>query len=126
MTYRPTSYLRRTALATAAVALLALTATSCATGPTDRKEVCDAYDSLSGRVVGIGAVIGNPVFWAAGTLADKADRYEGPEDLSADARQLDDISDSDETDMNELMNATRQTATLCGHPLGIGRTTPTD
>ncbi|MER5948617.1 molybdenum ABC transporter substrate-binding protein [Streptomyces sp. NPDC001904] len=125
MTHHPTSRLRRTALATVASGLLVLTAASCASGPTDRKEVCEAYDSLSGRVVGIGGVIGNPVFWAAGTLADKADRYEGPEDLSADAGQLDDISDSDETDMNELTNATSQTAALCGHPLGLGRTVPT-
>jgi hypothetical protein len=123
MTHHPMSRVRRTALAAAAAGLLALTA-ACATGPTTRKEVCDKYDDLGRRLMGIGGVIGNPVFWAAGDLADLAERYEGPEDLSADAERLDEISDADETDTTELSNATQSVAALCGHPLAIGETVP--
>lgn len=114
---------RRIAVAVAAVGLFTVTTTACATGPTSRKEVCDRYDSLGDRI-GIGGVFGNPVFWAAGELADVADRYEGPEDLSADAERLDTISDSDETSVPELSQATGSIATLCGHPLGLGSTLP--
>ncbi|MEU9396355.1 molybdenum ABC transporter substrate-binding protein [Streptomyces sp. NPDC048324] len=114
---------RRIAVAVAAVGLFMLTATACATGPTSKKEVCDQYDSLSERM-GIGRVFGNPVFSAAGDLADVADRYEGPEDLSADAKQLQSISDSDSTNGLELSNATTNIATLCGHPLGLGTSFP--
>lgn len=114
---------RRIAVAVAAIGLFTMTATACATGPTSKKEVCDQYDSLSDRM-GIGRVFGNPVFSAAGDLADVADRYEGPEDLSADAKQLESISDSDSTNGLELSNATTNIASLCGHPLGIGTTLP--
>ncbi|WP_159771392.1 molybdenum ABC transporter substrate-binding protein [Streptomyces sp. HM190] len=124
MRYYPTARVRRTALCVAAAGLLALTATSCATGPTSRKEVCDKYDALGERLTGISGVIGDPVFWAAGELSDVAERYEGPEDLSADAERLDDISDADETDTNELSNSTQSIAALCGHPLGLGQTFP--
>lgn len=120
---RPSIRVRRTALYAAAAGLLALT-TACATEPTSRQEVCDKYDDLGGRLTGVAGVIGNPVFWAAGDLADIAERYEGPEDLSADAELLDEISDADETDTNELANATQNIAALCGHPLGLGTTTP--
>ncbi|MBN0047571.1 hypothetical protein JS756_26390 [Streptomyces actuosus] len=67
-----------------------------------------------------------PGVLGAGNLADAAERYEGTEDLSADAKRLDEISDADETSMNELMNATRHIAHLCGHPPGLGRTIPTE
>lgn len=122
-TYHPRARLRRAALAASAAGLFALT-TACATGPTTRQEVCAKYDELGGRLTGVAGVIGNPVFWAAGDLADVADRYEGPEDLSSDAELLDEISDADETDTEELSNATQNIADLCGHPLGLGTTTP--
>ncbi|MFD0434570.1 molybdenum ABC transporter substrate-binding protein [Streptomyces chartreusis] len=114
---------RRIAVVVVAVGLIALTTAGCATGPTSRKEVCERYDSLSDRI-GIGTVFGNPVFWAAGELADVADRYEGPEDLSSDAERLDSISDADETSLLELSEATESVAALCGHPLGMGSTRP--
>ncbi|MFG1666291.1 molybdenum ABC transporter substrate-binding protein [Streptomyces sp. Y7] len=112
---------RRIAAAVAAVGLLALATAGCATGPTSREEVCERYGSLNDRI-GIGTVVGDPVFWAAGELADVADRYEGPEDLSADAERLEAISDADETSLLELSEATGSVATLCGHPLGMGST----
>ncbi|MEU3255705.1 molybdenum ABC transporter substrate-binding protein [Streptomyces sp. NPDC006997] len=114
---------RRIAVAVAAVGLFTMTATACATGPTSKEEVCEQYDSLSDRM-GIGRVFGNPVFSAAGDLADVADRYEGPEDLSANARRLKSISDSDSTNGLELSDATADIAALCGHPLGTGTTLP--
>ncbi|MEU6809728.1 molybdenum ABC transporter substrate-binding protein [Streptomyces sp. NPDC046831] len=122
MTHRSIARARRAAVAAVAAGLLTLTA-ACATGPTTRKEVCGKYDSLGERI-GIGVVVGDPVFWAAGSLADVAGRYPGPEDLSADAERLDDISDSDETSLAQLSDATESIAALCGHPLGLGRTTP--
>lgn len=121
MTHQLKAVLRRTAAAVAVVGLLGWGTAACATGPTAKGEVCDEYDSLGGRL-GIGAVYGNPVFSAAGDLADVADRYEGPEDLSADAGRLDSISDADETSTEELSEATESIAELCGHPLGIGTT----
>lgn len=66
----------RGTVAAATAGVLSLVATACATGPTSRQEVCDRYDSLGDRI-GIGSVIGDPVFWAAGDLADVAGRYEG-------------------------------------------------
>lgn len=114
---------RRAAVAVAAAGLLTVTTTACATGPASRKEVCDRYESLGDRL-GIGEVFGDPVFWAADRLADSADRYEGPEDLSTDAERLDTISDSDSTSVLELDEATQDIAALCGHPLTTGSLLP--
>ncbi|MFE0385139.1 molybdenum ABC transporter substrate-binding protein [Streptomyces bungoensis] len=123
MTYHPIRRAGRVTVAVAAAALLALTASACATGPTSRNDVCGKYDSLDDRI-GTGVVFGDPVFWAAGDLGDVAGRYEGPEDLSADADRLDKISDSDRTSLLELSNATQSIAALCGHPLGLGGAFP--
>ncbi|MFC7511495.1 hypothetical protein ACFQV4_16445 [Streptomyces thermocarboxydus] len=88
--------LRRVAAALVVAGLFTATTAGCSTGPTTQEEVCDKYDSLGNRL-GIGQVFGNPVFSAAGDLADVAGRYEGPEDLSADAERLESIADSDST-----------------------------
>ena len=115
--------LRRAAVAMAAAGLLAAATAACSIGPTTKKEVCDEYDSLGSRL-GIGPVFGDPVFSAAGDLADVADRYEGPEDLSADAERLESIADSDSTTELELSEATSSVAALCGHQLGSGPFVP--
>ncbi|MEU0653621.1 molybdenum ABC transporter substrate-binding protein [Streptomyces albogriseolus] len=114
---------RHIAVAMAAAGLLVATTAACSMGPTTKEEVCDRYDSLGDRL-GIGQVFGNPVFSAAGDLADVADRYEGPEDLSTDAQRLESIADSDSTSELELSEATRNVAVLCGHQLGSGSFSP--
>jgi len=111
--------LRSVAAALVVAGLFTATTAGCSTGPTTQEEVCDKYDSLGNRL-GIGQVFGNPVFSAAGDLADVAGRYEGPEDLSADAERLESIADSDSTSELELSEATRNVAALCGHQLGSG------
>ncbi|MFJ3667731.1 molybdenum ABC transporter substrate-binding protein [Streptomyces sp. NPDC090106] len=123
MTHRNRAVLRRRAAVVAAAALLGWGTAACATGPTAKAEVCEKYDALGDRL-GIGAVFGNPVFSAADDLADVADRYEGPEDLSSDAERLGSIADADETSTVELSAATENVSALCGHPLGIGSTYP--
>lgn len=102
-------------LAAAAILLAA----GCSTSPASQKDVCDRFDALGVQMLQGNGIIGNPLFHSAESLADTADRYEGG-GLSADAKRLHEISDSDATSVAELMNATRNIADLCGHPLGIG------
>jgi hypothetical protein len=102
-------------LATAAILLV----TGCSTDPASKRDVCDSFDALGVQLLQGNGIIGNPLFHAAEALADTADRYESG-GLSADAKRLHEISDSDATSVAELMNATTNIADLCGHPLGIG------
>jgi hypothetical protein len=80
--------------------------------------VCRDFDELGTQMMRGNGIIGNPLFRAAGSLADTADRYDAT-DIAKDAKQLHEIADSDSTSVAELMSATTQISRLCGHPLGI-------
>ncbi|WP_156724775.1 molybdenum ABC transporter substrate-binding protein [Streptomyces apocyni] len=86
--------------------------------PATRADVCRGYEELGSELRQF-RVIDNAVFRKAGTLADLADRYEGPEDLSADAEKLDGISDSHTTTSLALRKASTRIADLCGAPLPL-------
>ena len=107
---------RVTAVASLAAAGMLLPA--CATQPTDKTEVCAAFDELGTQLLEGNGVFGNPLFNKAEDLADIADRYEGGPSPTGDATALEAIADSDATSGAELMAATESMATLCGHPLG--------
>lgn len=100
-----------------AVAVVLLAA-ACSSGPATKDEVCGSFDDLGAQMLQGNGIFGNPLFRAAESLADTADRYDGS-DISADAERLHKIADADSTSVAELMNATPQIARLCGHPLGI-------
>jgi hypothetical protein len=91
----------------------------CATGPTDKAQVCAAFDELGTQLMQGNGVFGNPLFTKAEDLADVADRYQGGPSLAGDAAALEEIADSDSTSGAELMSATGSIATLCGHPLAM-------
>ncbi|HZN73126.1 MAG TPA: hypothetical protein VFC00_15770 [Micromonosporaceae bacterium] len=103
------------------VAATVLLASGCSASPASKQEVCDSFDALGVQMLRANGIVDNPIFRAAESLADTADRYEGG-GLSADAKRLHEISDSDATSVAELMGATTSIADLCGHPLGIGST----
>jgi hypothetical protein len=91
----------------------------CSSGPSTEAELCAGYDELNSELIN-SAGFANEVFDAAGDLADVADRYPGTE-LYGEPEALQQIADSDETDANELRNATINISTACGRPpLGIG------
>jgi hypothetical protein len=90
----------------------------CASGPAVKQEVCEQFDKLGRYALSGNGLIDNLVFYTAGDLADVAERYSGPENLSADAGLLSEIADSTSTDNLELANATSHIAELCGYPLG--------
>ncbi|WP_326943627.1 hypothetical protein OG439_27055 [Amycolatopsis sp. NBC_01307] len=115
------------AVAQAAVVAVALAGLSgCASGPVDRRALCTGFDELGRTLMtAVGGIFDNAVFSSADDLSDLAERYSGT-DLSADAAALGKIADSDETSGTELQRATRQTATVCGHPLGLGTTSYAD
>ena len=102
------------------IVLAAAVAAGCATGPVDRDELCEGFDRLDEEVAGGNSGLGNPLFDAAGDLADLAEGYPGGR-TSADAAALHTIADSDSTDLNELRNATMQVSTICERPpVGLG------
>ncbi len=115
------------AVAQAAVVTIVLAGLSgCASGPVDRRTLCTGFDELGRTLMtAVGGIFDNAVFASADDLSDLAERYSGT-DLSADAVALGKIADSDETSGTELQRATRQTATVCGHPLGLGTTSYAD
>lgn len=101
--------------------VLAVTAVGCGDRePTSKEEVCRAYTELGAQVTQSNGLFDNPVFWKADALGDVAKRYDGVPSLAGDAEALRGIADADSTSGLELMNATRNIAELCGHPLGIG------
>jgi hypothetical protein len=109
----------RTALAALAAAALLLPA--CSSGPVTQSELCDGFDTLDTELLRGNAGIGNPLFDAAEDLGGLADRYDGPENVSADAAALHAVDDDESTDSNELRNATTQISALCGRPpVGLG------
>jgi hypothetical protein len=95
-----------------------LLAAACSAGPATKEDVCREFDELGTQMLRGNGIIGNPLFHAAESLADTADRY-GITDISKDAKRLHEIADSDSTSVAELMSATTQISRLCGHPLGI-------
>ncbi|MHA6622487.1 hypothetical protein [Pseudonocardia sp. DLS-67] len=102
------------------IVLAATVAAGCASGPVDRNDLCEGFDRLDEAVATGNTGIGNPLFEAAGDLADLADGYPGGH-TSTDASALRTIADSDSTDINELRNATMQTSTICERPpVGLG------
>jgi hypothetical protein len=110
-----------------AVAASASGLAGCASGPADRRALCTEFDQLGRNLfTSVGGFTDNAVFSSAGDLADVAGRYQGGANLSADAEALQSIADSDSTSSRELTQATRGTAAVCGHPLGLGTTTYSD
>jgi hypothetical protein len=105
----------------AGCALLVITVAmvGCTAKPATKQEVCRSFDGLGAQLLQGNGIIGNPLFRHADELSDVADRYHGPDDLSADAKALHGIAKSDDTSGEELMNATRHIADMCGHPLGM-------
>jgi hypothetical protein len=87
-------------------------------GPTTKTEVCSEFDELGDRFLHANGVVDTLIFSQAGTLADVADRYDGSPGLADDASALEKISDADTTSGLELMAATNDIASLCGHVLG--------
>ncbi len=105
-------------------AMVGLTATACALGPTTQADVCAEFDKLGDRLLHANGVLDNALFGQADDLADVAERYAGEPDLAADAAALAAIADSDSTTSLALMDATSTIAGLCGHPLGAGALVP--
>ncbi|SDH31233.1 hypothetical protein [Pseudonocardia oroxyli] len=91
---------------------------ACSAGPAGKAELCESFDQLGTQLLS-GNGIGNPLFRAADSLGDVAERYSA-QNLGSDAKSLHAIADSDGTDSNELRNATMNIAKICGHPLGLG------
>ena len=116
----------RTLISTASAAALVLGVAGCASGPTDRAQVCQQFDQLGTDYLSPNGLFDNLVFDQAGSLADVAGRYQGSPDLSGDAAALTGIASSDATTGVALLNATSTIADLCGHPLGLGTTTGSD
>lgn len=103
----------------AALALLLLPA--CSVGPVTQAELCDGFDTLDQELLRGNAGPGNPLFDAAEDLGGMAERYDGPENVSADAAALAAVGEDSSTDSNELRNATIQISALCGRPpVGLG------
>ncbi|MEU6175537.1 molybdenum ABC transporter substrate-binding protein [Streptantibioticus parmotrematis] len=88
--------------------------------PASRAEVCQGFDALGDQLLQGNGVFGNPLFHKAGDLAGLASRYQGQPDLSRDAAALHRIAGADSTTGADLMDATVNIATLCGHPLALG------
>lgn len=98
--------------------------TGCSFGPTTKDEVCESFQDLAHSVSNANGIFDNAIFSDAGTLSSVAGRYEGGEQLKSDAEALDAIADSKSTSVLALMNATQQTARLCGQQLGRGLSLP--
>lgn len=111
---------RRTA-ATVLTTVSLLLMPACSLGPVTRAELCDGFDTLDQELLRGNTGPGNPLFDAAEDLGGMAERYEGPENVSADAAALAAVGDDSSTDSNELRNATIRISALCGRPpVGLG------
>ncbi len=101
-----------------ALVIIGVVLVGCTSTPATREDVCKSFDRLGVQLFQGNGIFGNPLFHRADELSDLAGRYHGANDLSVDAKALHDIAESDSTNGDELMSATRHIADLCGHPLG--------
>ncbi len=93
-------------------------------GPTTRASLCQKFDALGKEMLSMHLFSDNAVFRRAGDMADSAERYEASSEVEAEARRIRKIADSDSTSPSELLNATQAVADVCGHPLGLGSSSP--
>ena len=95
---------------------VALALGGCSTGPSTQAEVCQAFDELASQAMR-GNGLGNPLFDAIDSLADKAGSYDGDAQVKQSAEQLKDIADSDSTSIAQLESATTAIGSMCGGSL---------
>jgi hypothetical protein len=94
----------------------------CSSAPSTKSDVCGAFDDVGTQLVQ-GNGLGNPLFHKIGELAGAAGRYEGSADLSSDASSLHDLADAHSVSGLDLMEATQNIGSLCGHTFGANAMT---
>ena len=92
--------------------------------PTTKAALCETFDALGKELLTTHILSDNAVFRRAGDLADAAGQYEASPAVKSEAKRIRKIADSDSTSAGELLNATQAVADVCGHPLGIGGSSP--
>ena len=111
---------RAVACAAAAVTAVAVLSGCGDRGPTTKAEVCDSFTQVSTQLLQGNGIIGNPLFSKVKDLGSTAQRFEGDPGVVSDGQKLADLGGKDTLSGADLMNASTNIATLCGHPLGLG------
>jgi hypothetical protein len=113
-------YLRVVACAVAAVTAIAVVSGCGTRGPSTKAEVCDSFTQVGSQLLQGNGIIGNPLFQKVKDLGTTAQRFEGDSNVVSDGQKLTDLGARDTLSGDDLLNASMNISSLCGHPMGLG------